>query len=321
MDRETALAKLQELRPRGGADGVRTQGAKASAGRAVDPRPTLGLGLTCDVANGDYKIAVRVQDAKLMQSSRVQAIVDAAGGEVDIEYVGIAQPFATAADPTPVERARPLASGCSISTVTMNSAGTLGCFVTDACGTYALSNSHVLADFGNAQPGLVMLQPGRLDGGTSPDDAAGALARALPVDPNAANLADCALAQVDPSAMTPVIPGLGRPTTPAEATIGESVVKRGRSTEITTGTVTSTHMNLKFSWPSGPIEFTDLIEISAPTGAPAFAAPGDSGALILLTDKLAPTALLVGGSHVGGQIRVYATPMGTILQELDVSMV
>jgi hypothetical protein len=319
MDRQTALSKLEELRPRGGVGGIRTQGMTRSDGAAVNPRPTFGVGLAAGEGPNDFRIALRVQDEELLGTARLAAIVDSVNGEVDLEYVGLVQPFASV---SPLSRVRPLVPGCSISSTTNNSAGTLGCFVKDATATYALSNSHVLADFGAAAPGLPIVQPGQLDGGSAPADQVGTLARAVPVDATALNVADAALATIDEDGLDPTIPGIGRPRpTPPAPDIGDRVAKRGRTTATTTGTVRSIKMNLKVRWPNDLVEFADLVEIEADDPAKAFAAAGDSGSLIVTAKDVAPLALLVAGGTAGGKTLVYGTPMATVLGELAVHMV
>ncbi len=321
MDRETALAKLEELRPGGSVGGILTQGMTRSEGAAVNPRPTFGVGLTAGRGPDDFLIAVRVQDEDLLGSSRLEAVVEAVNGEAHVEYVGILEPFTDA--PTPLAgRARPLVPGCSISSTTSIAAGTLGCFVEDENGTYLLSNSHVVADFGAAGPGLPIVQPGQLDGGSAPADVIGGLNRAVPVDLTALNVADAAIATVDRSGIEPTIPGVGRPgAIPPDPDIGDEVSKRGRTTALTRGTVRSINVNLKVRWPDALVEFADLVEIEADDPTVNFAAPGDSGSLIVLGREVAPLALLVAGRTVNGKARVYGTPMAIVLRELSVSMV
>jgi hypothetical protein len=324
MDRQTALTKLAELRPRGGVEGIRTQGMTRSEGAAVDARPSFGMGLTAGEGPEDFRIAVRVQDERLLGSARLEAVVDAVNGEADVEYVGLLEPLAAVPpSPTPpVDRVRPLVPGCSISSTTTVSAGTLGCFVEDEDGIYVLSNSHVIADFGAAPPGLAIVQPGQLDGGNAPADVIGTLARAVPVDPTALNVADAAIATIDRDGIDRTIPGIGQPTaTPPAPDIGDRVAKRGRTTDITTGTVQSINMNLKVRWPGELVEFADLVEIAHGDPMAAFAAAGDSGSLIVVEKDVAPLALLVAGGTVNGKTLVYGTPMATVLRELAVSMV
>lgn len=284
MDRATALAKLAELRPRGFADGIRTQGAGASPERTgVDPRPTFGVGLSPGAHADDYRIAIRVQDKKLLGGARVASAVEAVGGEADVVFVGLLQPF-IAVTPSPTHRARPLVPGASISLATDTGAGTLGCFVRDASATYLLSNSHVLTSHGTAAPQASVLQPASYDGGNATTDRVATVKRAVAMDVTQFNLADCAIAELDAdhTAVNTEIPGVGRPSTRSQqADLVMRVVKRGRTSNVTVGTVTGVSLNLKFDWPNGAMELVDLIEVTADIGAADFAASGDSGSLIL----------------------------------------
>jgi hypothetical protein len=291
-------------------------------GNSVDPRPTFGLGLTSGEGPDDYQIAIRVQSEALLGSARVEAVVAAVGGEADVQFVGIPRPFSGGGSQPLTDRARPLVPGCSISTTTEASAGTLGCFVVDDESTYLLSNSHVIADFGSGHEGLPIVQPGRLDGGSEPADVVASLGRAVPVDPASWNLADAAIAHLESPEFDTKISGIGAPgQTATTPDIGDHVAKRGRTTSITAGTIRATHVNLKIDWPDTLVEFTDLVEIVADNPADAFGAPGDSGSLIVATAGCSPVALLMAGGPVsGGVIVVYAVPMTTVLRELGVRM-
>lgn len=326
MDRATALAKLAELRPRGFADGIRTQGAGASPdGTGVDPRPTFGVGLSPGAHADDYRIAIRVQDKKLLGGARVAAVVDEVGGEADVVFVGLLKPFADAATPSPMQRARPLVPGASISLATDTGAGTLGCFVRDANETYLLSNSHVLTSHGTVAPQASVLQPATFDGGSATADQVATVTRAVAMDVTQFNVADCAIAELDAdhTAVNTAIPGVGQPSTRSrEAELGMPVVKRGRTTNVTMGTVTGVSLNLKFEWPQGAMELVDLIEVTADIGAADFAGAGDSGSLILSEIDLRPAALLIGGGPTStGRVVVYGTPIATVLGELNVCLV
>ena len=326
MDRATAVAKLAELRPSGFADGIRTQGTGTTpGGTVVDPRPTFGLGLSAGAHADDYRIAIRVQDKKLLGGARVASVVEAAGGEADVEFVGLLKPFISgSATASPTQRARPLVPGASISLATATGAGTLGCFVRDADATYLLSNSHVLTSHGTAALQASVLQPATYDGGNATADHVATVTRAVAMDLTQLNLADCAIAEINTgsTAVRTEIPGVGQPSTSSlHADLGMRVVKRGRTSNVTLGAVTGISLNLKFAWPQGAMELVDLIEITADNGAADFAAPGDSGALILSEIDLRPVALLIGGGPASnGLVKVYATPIATVLGELDVSL-
>jgi hypothetical protein len=69
-------------------------------------------------------------------------------------------------------RTRPLMAGYSTG-LTVGETGTIGCFVSsrdDPHTPLILSNSHVIANYGMAGAGAVVVQPGRKDGGTDADE-------------------------------------------------------------------------------------------------------------------------------------------------------
>lgn len=325
MDREHAEAKLRELRPPTRLAGLRTQGAGnalAVAGDPVDQRPSFGLGLALGDGPDDYKIAIRIQDPELVGSARVAAIEEAANGEVDIAFVGLPCLYgAPVSSGNPKQRMRPLVPGISVSTTRVKAAGTLGCFVKSDEDSFLLSNNHVIADCNSAAIGTPVVQPGRLDGGSNGDQI-GELSRCVPVDSQAINRVDCALAVVNDQEFDPTVPSLGRPSvTPLEATLGMTVAKRGRTTNVTTGLVTGVDIELLIEgWPDGPAKFVELIEVMAPPSSPPFAAPGDSGSLIMDED-LNPVALLTAGRSASDGDRTYGTPIAAVLEALKVDVV
>jgi hypothetical protein len=217
-----------------------------------------------------------------------------------------------------------LVPGASISLATDTGAGTLGCFVRDDGATYLLSNSHILTSHGTAALQASVLQPATYDGGKRTTDHVATLTRAVAMDITQFNVADCAIAEIDTSstAVLTEIPGVGQPSTSSlQAELGMRVIKRGRTSNVTLGAVTAISLNLKFAWPQGAMELIDLIEITADSGTADFAGRGDSGALILSETDLCPVALLIGGGTASnGQVVVYATPIATVLGELNVSL-
>lgn len=115
--------------------------------------------------------------------------------EVDVVETG---PFYTLAF---TARERPAPSGISIGHVNVT-AGTLGCLVEDSTdgSLCILSNNHVLADGNNASVGDAIIQPGSMDGGSSPADDIAQLKRFVPVDCTGTNRVDAAIGQVNNAA-------------------------------------------------------------------------------------------------------------------------
>src|SRR5262245_38039185 len=162
--------------------------------------------------------------------------------------------------------------------------GTLGALVLRDGVLCILSNNHVLARSGRATAGEDTVQPGLVDSGCSPtgSNVVGDFAGNL-VPLGSANV-DVALAfargNVDASG---AIIDIGVPrSAPQNATIGLSVMKSGRTTGFTTGTVTSTNATVTVQYMRGcgigtPFNVTYTNQIL--TGV--MSAGGDSGSLLL----------------------------------------
>src|SRR5262245_4504712 len=178
--------------------------------------------------------------------------------------------------------------------------GTLGALVLRDGVLCILSNNHVIARTGSATAGEDIVQPGLVDSGCSPagDNVAGDFAGNL--GPLGTANVDAALAfargNVDASG---AILDVGVPrTAPQAATVGMRVMKSGRTTGFTTGTVTSIHATVNVQYMQGcgvgrPFTLTYTNQIL--TGA--MSAGGDSGSLLLSNDGSPnPVGLLYAGS-------------------------
>lgn len=189
---------------------------------------------------------------------------------------------------------------------------------------------------GRCSAGDPVWQPGRYDGGTSSDQI-GTLLRFVPIyrDTTAptcpvakaaerlgnrlvrtvnsnyrvffrrkvdrGNLVDAALAKpLSPDLVSDGILELGRPTGIAEAGIGQEVVKSGRTSGLTRGTVRSLHVTVRVGLGDvGYADFRDQI-LTTP-----IAQPGDSGSAVLTKD-LKVMGLLSAGSDqatIAGRIQ------------------
>ncbi len=195
-------------------------------------------------------------------------------------------------------RIRPARPGYSIGHYLIT-AGTFSCLVRDKCPpcrVYILSNNHVLANSNAATIGDPILQPGRYDGGTYPNDVIATLSRFVPItfaDPNAYNLVDAALAlPKDQRLVIASIVGLGIPKGTVEATLGMEVVKSGRTTQTTTGKVTGLDATVAVNYGVGVAYFRNQIITSNMSQG------GDSGSLLLSKADTKATGLLFAGSSV-----------------------
>lgn len=193
--------------------------------------------------------------------------------------------------------------------------GTLGARVTDGSNVYALSNAHVYALQGSQTSGAVqvglggdrMLQPGRVDmtetacGSQHEIDTAviGTLWNYVPivVSSRAKNTVDAAIALTDTGQVGTGTPAgsYGTPSlTTVSATLGLPVQKQGRTTGLTSGSVTGLNATLLITYDKGQARFVRQIVVQGSAGA--FSAAGDSGSLIVSTNGNFPVALLFAGS-------------------------
>jgi len=199
-------------------------------------------------------------------------------------------------------------------------AGTIGARVTDGSNVFILSNNHVIAANNNAMLGDGILQPGTFDGGLDNADAIATLVDFEIIDFAADNTMDAAIALSTPAELavsTPVgefgsLVGYGVPSTelhPAygvpevigdedmAALLGTAVQKMGRTTGITSGSVSTIDASVSVCYDSPyctqTATFVDQIIITPGT----FAAGGDSGSLIVSDDLLnRGVGLLFAGS-------------------------
>ena len=190
--------------------------------------------------------------------------------------------------------------------------GTLGALVTLASGNHAaLSNAHVYALEGSTPQGTVqtgsagdrILQPGRVDMtqqacGYPQEIGYAWIGRHWAFVPitfsrKANNTVDAAIALLDGTkAVANATPAGWTPSSsPVDPTLGLVVQKYGRTTGLTTGTVTGVNATVLVRYDQGVARFVNQVVTSAVSGA------GDSGSLIVTNDgKNDPVALLFAGS-------------------------
>lgn len=240
----SSVLELQEqlLRSAGPGPGLSAQSARegvpAGRSRELAPvQPALAFGVT-PAGGDDFRLAVRVQRRALMGSSKVQAIIDAARGEVDVRCIGRVEKLQDGAGMR--ERHRPLIVGASVGHVAIT-AGTLGGFVTMAGGELAiLSNNHVLADENRAEIGDAVIQPADVDDGGDPQDVVAELSEYVPIAASGINRVDAAVATlVDGIDVDPIgtLGALGEGiVAPQDA---DQVETLGRTTGRTTGRVSA----------------------------------------------------------------------------------
>ncbi len=240
-------------------------------------------------------------------------------GEMPTDVLAIGEPFAGQAEPIEVtiqelaRRARPASGGYSVGHRNIT-AGTIGTCVYDMVGTpgnavgmpnhyYILSNNHVLANSNNATPGDAILQPGPFDGGTDPSDRIAALSRFIPItfDPPVPralhrNLVDAAVAEGQFHDLKREIHWVGhlrgwRPR--AQVTVGTVLQKTGRTTNYTTGRITTVNATVDVNYGGGRVaRFRDQI-LTTPMSA-----GGDPGSLVADRENFAVGLLFAGSPQV-----------------------
>lgn len=223
---------------------------------------------------------------------------------------------------------RPVPIGVSTGHIDIT-AGTISCRVIKGGNVYALSNNHVYADENRANIGDKVLQPGPIDGGSSPADAIGTLADYVTIKFDGTdNTVDAAIASVIEDKGVPRVAkstpsdGYGAPkSTTAAVSINQKVKKYGRTTGLTNGRVYALNATVNVGYDSGVARFVGQIVIT-PGG---FSAPGDSGSLIVVDDRKGknvgpddrkPIGLLFAGSD----LYTVANPIDEVLNKLQVTI-
>ncbi|MCA9605768.1 MAG: hypothetical protein KC619_09245 [Myxococcales bacterium] len=226
-------------------------------------------------------------------------------------------------------QARPAPGGVSIGHRNIT-AGTLGCLAQGRAAPrdarmLVLSNNHVLANVNSAAPGDIILQPGPADGGVVGTHDIGFLERFVTISFTNTNYVDCATAWVDPGKVRPELVYLrsGIPqhfrtgTTPKTATVGMTVGKSGRTTQLRVGRVVGVNARIRVNMGGGRIAlFDDQITIQGVNGD--FSRGGDSGSLVWeWTGGRDPIGLL----FAGGGSYTFANPIGRVLNALDIDLI
>lgn len=162
-----------------------------------------------------------------------------------------------------------------------------------------LSCNHVLADLDRGVFGDPIVQPALDDGGRTPIDTCGFLYRWMPLNFGftGVNFIDAAIGLVDLRSSIALIDFVGLPTgirSGNSMSPGDFVMKVGRTTRLTTGTVVAVHVSGWITYPpilggKGAAFFKDQI---VTTGMAAF---GDSGSL-LFDASFRAVGMLFGGS-------------------------
>ena len=216
---------------------------------------------------------------------------------------------------------RPVPIGVSVGNNNECAAGTIGCVVEKGGQKYILSNNHVLARENAASIGEDIVQPGRYDNKPKcanevATDKVADLSEFVPIvfTTSANNRVDAAIALYSTSNITcatlPAYYGLPSSTTVA-ATVGLSVKKVGRTSSLSTGTVTAVNATVNVGYSAGTARFTGQIITSSISRA------GDSGSLVVTNNSNNnPVGLLYAGSSS----TTVLNPIGEVLSAFNVTI-
>jgi hypothetical protein len=179
--------------------------------------------------------------------------------------------------------------------------GTLGALVRLNGVPQILSNNHVLARSGLAEPGESVTQPGLVDTSCSARPARAVAVFRRDWVPLGASNVDVAVARVVRGKVDPngTILGLGVPCTDTQApAAGLAVQKSGRTSGVTSGTIQAIDAEVTVDYQQGCVTgpyTAHRFEHQIVIGPQDFSTAGDSGSLILTTD-MRPVGLLFAGS-------------------------
>jgi len=195
---------------------------------------------------------------------------------------------------------RPVPIGVSVGNDNECAAGTIGCVVDKGGQKYILSNNHVLARQNAASIGEDIVQPGRYDSKPKcahiADNKVADLSAFVPIvfSTSANNRVDAAIALFSTTDFTcatlPAYYGLPSSTTVA-AFVGQAVKKVGRTSSLSTGSVTAINATVNVGYSAGTARFTGQIMTTS------ISRSGDSGSLVVTNDaNNNPVGLLYAGS-------------------------
>lgn len=285
----------------------------AKAGTPTEPlrRDVNGVGVIAG-PYGVQQVAILLRNQNPYAQSAALTLARQTASAVTTIVVGEFQAIQPVVVPAR-QRVRPAPGGVSIGHYKIT-AGTLGCLVRDQGGSVSiLSNNHVLANSNNANLLDPVYQPGPYDGGTSYDEI-GKVSKWVPLDSNAVNYVDAAVATPNnPNDVRPDILNIGRVAGQATPALGLAVKKSGRTTGLTSGTIVILRAYVQVNYgPVGTLTFDDQIVIQ-PSG---FSTGGDSGSLVVDQSNKA-----IGLLFAGSNTFTLVNPIYRVVQALNIASI
>ena len=280
----------------------------------------------------------KIPAAQLMATAMVPQSLGAV--RTDVQETGVIRALLT-----PTDKWRPAPGGVSIGHVDVT-AGTIGCLVYRGSDLLILSNNHVLANCNKGRRGDPILQPGKADNGTlidqigvledfvpldfgqapstcsvasSLESAFNAVARAVGSthrlsafqETPGTNTVDAALARpLSPDLVVKTILNIGLPHGVSTAGLGTQVVKSGRTSGFTSGSITQIEVTVQVDY-----EGVGQATFSHQLMATGMSQPGDSGSAVLDAN-----ANVVGLLFSGSDTSTMITPIQTVLSALNITI-
>ncbi len=269
-------------------------------------------------ASGSQRIVIYVERKRPEILAVIPAEIEGVPVEVresgEIRILSLLPPEVIPASVEPLARTgrvRPVVGGVSTGCPQIT-AGTFGGIAIDNLTgrIVGLSNNHVwLGARWGEQEGYArnpVLQPGVYDHGRFPEDCIGYTSRAVPVELGRENLVDACLCEPIEEVSAEILGVSAVPRT-VEPTVGLDVVKSGRTTGVTYGTVTVVDATVDVrGW--GTARFTNQVMVE-----PAMMKGGDSGSLILAED-----GGIAGLGFAGSDKVSVFTPASTVQRLLNI---
>ena len=300
--------------------------------RVVDSKNVVAVGISEKVTlgkrTGTLALTFYVRQKKARSKLGVNVVApsvigsDMVGEQITTDVVAIGRPQLEIEElENPLATRKPIQPGFSISHVDVE-AGTLGAIVEKDGQLMLLSNSHVLANSGQAKKGDVILYPAVADDGKSPKDKIAKLVNFIPFQLGGAfvNHVDCAVALPLPGRLVDLrseIKDLFVPRGITQPVRDMEIVKVGRTTGETVGKVKDVHFRFVCPYPDiGNVGFVDQVFCTR------YSSGGDSGSLVL--DR--KTGKAVGLHFAGfpdkqGVMGSVFNPIQKVLDALGVTLV
>lgn len=286
---------------------------------AIDGVVGVGEG----IENGQQAIIVSVEDEQTADSADIPAeleglpvFIEVTGGaglaSAGLPIAGSNAPPSSLPRPVSLEftrPARPVPAGVSIGHYRV-SAGTSSFLATDGSEVFQMSNSHVLAMYGDAMKGDPILQPGKHDGGGL-EDKVGSLAGDVEVN-DSGNKVDLAWHKPTETVSTD-IETVGTPIAEGEdPEPGDEVTFIGRTSGLDTATVDRKNYTIEVG--EERRQFVDQFRIDTPF------LPGDSGAPVIKEDddgNIIPVGIGFAATENFG----IAMPISSVVEESGLKII